>query len=190
MGRGVPSYKNDRGDQWSSFHSKGWFPPPLSCKASFSMTPSLLFAFSYSSHSPLFSKSKMAALKNQWILALNCPKYAFTHTLWPSILSSLKYLLSLKVPVNYCQLTIHFYFPSYRLTVVRKAFEGNTDLVEEWYGTEYSIHKIPSENIEVREYHQFKLSFCTLWVRSRSTNCHVLCILLVKIPFYWCVRRI
>ena len=92
--------------------------------------------------------------------------------------------------MNYCQLTILFYFPSYRLTVVGKAFEGNTDLVEEWYGTEYSIHKIPSENIEVREYHQFKLSFCTLRVRSRSTNCHVLCILLVKIPFYWCVRRI
>ena len=91
--------------------------------------------------------------------------------------------------MNYCQLTIHFYFPSYRLTVVGKAFEGNTDLVEEWYGTEYSIHKIPPENIEVREYHQFKLSFCTLRARSRSANCHVLCILLVKIPFY-CVYAV
>ena len=28
-------------------------------------------------------------------------------------------------------------------------FEGKTDLVEEWYGTEYSVNKIPPKYIEV-----------------------------------------
>lgn len=35
-----------------------------------------------------------------------------------------------------------------RITVVGKVFEGKTDLVEEWYGTEYSVNKIPPKYIE------------------------------------------
>ena len=39
--------------------------------------------------------------------------------------------------------------PFFRITVVGKVFEGKTDLVEEWYGTEYSVNKIPAKYIEV-----------------------------------------
>jgi len=33
--------------------------------------------------------------------------------------------------------------------LIAKLFEGKTDLVEEWYGTEYSVNKIPQKYIEV-----------------------------------------
>ena len=33
--------------------------------------------------------------------------------------------------------------------MISKLFEGKTDLVEEWYGTEYSVNKIPQKYIEV-----------------------------------------
>jgi len=35
-----------------------------------------------------------------------------------------------------------------RITLIAKLFEGKTDLVEEWYGTEYSVNKIPQKYIE------------------------------------------
>lgn len=37
----------------------------------------------------------------------------------------------------------------FRIVVVSKNYEGKTDLVEEWYGTEYSMEQIPKEQIEV-----------------------------------------
>lgn len=36
-----------------------------------------------------------------------------------------------------------------RITLIAKLFEGKTDLVEEWYGTEYSVNKISHNYIEV-----------------------------------------
>ena len=36
-----------------------------------------------------------------------------------------------------------------RVAVVGKKFEGTTDLVEKWYGTQYSISPIPEDTINV-----------------------------------------
>ena len=33
--------------------------------------------------------------------------------------------------------------------MISKSFEGKTDCVEEWYGTEYHIEHIPDEKIQV-----------------------------------------
>ena len=35
-----------------------------------------------------------------------------------------------------------------RVTVLSKKYQGQTDQTEKWYGTDYKIEKIPSENIE------------------------------------------
>ncbi len=40
----------------------------------------------------------------------------------------------------------------FRVAVVGKKFEGQTDQKEKWYGTEYSIEPIPQETLKVR-YH-------------------------------------
>ena len=47
----------------------------------------------------------------------------------------------------------HFIFSSFvRITVAGKIFEGKTDLIEEWYETQYSVSKIPPKYIEVRKF--------------------------------------
>ena len=38
------------------------------------------------------------------------------------------------------------------MTVAGKIFEGKTDLIEEWYETQYSVSKIPPKYIEVRKF--------------------------------------
>ena len=45
---------------------------------------------------------------------------------------------------------IFTFCPHYRVSVVGQKFKGQTKLSEPWYGTEYSLEKIPEETLQVR----------------------------------------
>ena len=40
-------------------------------------------------------------------------------------------------------------FACHRVLVVSKKFSGLTDKIEKWYGTQYSLEKIPESTIQV-----------------------------------------
>lgn len=51
-----------------------------------------------------------------------------------------------------------FFFFSFRVAVVSKSFEGQTDRTEEWYGTQYKQEAITDEAIKVRHIDFIKYS--------------------------------
>ena len=65
-----------------------------------------------------------------------------------------------------CGHFLFIFFSFYRITTIGKLFEGKTDLVEEWYGTEYSTNKISPKYIEVHV-----LRKCTLTLISQGSPC-------------------
>ena len=56
----------------------------------------------------------------------------------------------------------------YRVAVIGKKFEGETDKKEKWYGTDYKIEPIPQATMEVNPKHPCLLNSNQCIIRLQS----------------------
>lgn len=64
------------------------------------------------------------------------------------------------------QLLADFIPDNIRVAIIAKQFEGTTKEVEPWYGTHYTLEKIPEEKLQVSLYIQHTNHRCTCFFVS------------------------